>query len=277
MTVRRCCAATTIYGSPCNNHPLPVLRRPAARRDGRPERSQLPPARPRLGPDQYGRIPAPGRTQRTDDGARREERSLKHRADGETGSIPIPARPGLKSQRADRPLWDRLQRAHIPPTPVRRGLAGCPPPWCSLRPAGIPASPPPLQSAARRRISVAERRRGRYRGRAPRAAASPSCSRSTPTASPASPAPPTGASATRSTNPAATDLTMQAGAVGRPGVPLEGEPSTGVARAGPSRLIRLTFADPGGIGKGATPEGRPGGSRSDPDVMMVGWIATHCG
>jgi hypothetical protein len=71
---------------------------------------------------------------RTDDGTARQARGLKHRAQHETRSIPIP--------------------------PVR----------AHPRPASLPARPAAPRPAARRRVPGAERRRARHRGRPPRRA-----------------------------------------------------------------------------------------------------------
>jgi hypothetical protein len=112
----------------------------------------------------------------TDDGASREERGLKHRAPGETRSIPIP------------PVLVKMLRAHIarygtsPEGYLFRTARGGPlndtgwgevwqrarPIALPPRPAGIPAGPPTLRPAARRRVAMAERRGSRNRSRPPR-------------------------------------------------------------------------------------------------------------
>ena len=111
----------------------------------------------------------------TDHGTARQERGLKHRADNETRTIPIP------------PELVRLLRAHIKrygTTPdgrifqtARGGIlqdSGYNEVWTQARkqaltprPAALPARPPPLRPAARRRLAVAELRGTRDRGRPP--------------------------------------------------------------------------------------------------------------
>jgi integrase len=149
----------------------------------------------------------------TDDGASREERGLKHRAAGETRSIPIPpvlvtmlrghiarygTSPGGRLFRTalGGPLndtgwgevWQRARPlALTPPSrhhrwPAAPTTSGTPPCRYGL----TPAFPPPKSRAAP-------------------ATTSPSCSRSTPTASTARPAPPTSASAMPSANPSVSD------------------------------------------------------------------------
>ena len=156
---------------------LPVLRRAAAR--PRPSRSAN--ADCVLPDSGWGRIdlaasaPRAG-TEWTDDGASRQERGLKHRAAGETRSIPIP--PALVEL-----LRDHLKRYGTGPDGrLFRTARGGPlndtgygEVWQRARPLAltpaqqaIPAGPPPLRPAARRRVAVAQRRRARHRGRPPR-------------------------------------------------------------------------------------------------------------
>ena len=114
----------------------------------------------------------------TDDGTARQERGLKHRADNETRTIPIP------------PELVRLLRAHIKKygtTPdgrifqtARGGIlqdSGYNEVWTEARQAGphpgpvqVTARPPPLRPAARGGVAVAELRGARHRGRPPRRA-----------------------------------------------------------------------------------------------------------
>ena len=114
----------------------------------------------------------------TDDGTARQERGLKHRADNETRTIPIP------------PELVRLLRAHIKrygTTPdgrifqtARGGIlqdSGYNEVWTEARkkaltPAqySVAARPPPLRPAARGGVAVAELRGARHRGRPPRRA-----------------------------------------------------------------------------------------------------------
>ncbi len=80
---------------------LPVLRR-AAPLGGRHAPRQRPaPAQEGLGPDRPRRLGVPGGHGRTDHGTARQERGLKHRAEHEIRTIPIP------------PELVRLLRAHI--------------------------------------------------------------------------------------------------------------------------------------------------------------------
>ena len=114
----------------------------------------------------------------TDDGTARQARGLKHRAQHETRSIPIPpvlvqmlrahlkrygtapdgrifrtARGGLIQDSAYSAVWARRPRRRADP-----------------RPARLPARPAALRPAARRRVPGPERRRARHRGRPPRRA-----------------------------------------------------------------------------------------------------------
>ena len=124
--------------------------------------SRLPSPRPRLGPHRPGRLRAPGRQDWTDDGTARQARGLKHRAQHETRSIPIP------------PVLVQLLRAHLKRygtapdgrifRTARGGLiqdsaysavwAGRPRRRAHPRPARLPAGPPPLRPAPRRRVPV---------------------------------------------------------------------------------------------------------------------------
>ena len=65
------------------------------------KRGRLPAAYPRLGPHRPGRLRRPCRKDWTDDGIARQQRGLKHRAQRETRSIPIP------------PVLVRLLRARL--------------------------------------------------------------------------------------------------------------------------------------------------------------------
>ena len=80
---------------------LPVLRRPAPVGGRDAPRERPAPAEEGMGQDRPGRLRLPRGTAWTDHGTARQERGLKHRADHETRTIPIP--PELVS----------LLRAHI--------------------------------------------------------------------------------------------------------------------------------------------------------------------
>jgi integrase len=184
----------------------------------------------------------------TDDGASREERGLKHRASGETRSIPIPpvlvgmlrghiarygtgpgghlfrtARGGPLNDTGWGEVWQRARPVVLTPAQQASPLARRP---YELRHAavslwlnaGIPAT----------EVASAQ------------ATASPSCSRSTPTASTARPVRPISASTTPSTskaNTTANDLTPSPGVAGTPcawwtrahcsGIPAVGAPPPG--------------------------------------------------
>jgi hypothetical protein len=113
----------------------------------------------------------------TDDGTARQARGLKHRAQHETRSIPIP------------PVLVQILRAHLKrygTTPdgrifrtARGGIiqdSAYSADWAAARAAALtppstpPAGPPPLRPAPRRRLPVAELRRPRHRSRPPRRA-----------------------------------------------------------------------------------------------------------
>ena len=114
----------------------------------------------------------------TDDGTARQARGLKHRAQHETRSIPIPPvlvqilrahlkRYGTSPGRADLP---HRTRRHHPGQRLQRRLGRRPRRRPHPRPARLPAGPPPLRPAPRRRLPVAELRRPRHRSRPPRRA-----------------------------------------------------------------------------------------------------------
>jgi hypothetical protein len=157
----------------------------------------------------------------TDDGASREERGLKHRAVNETRSIPIP------------PALVRILRAHIqrygtgPGGRLFRTARGRPlndtgygEAWQRARPKALtPAQQ--ASSLARRPYDLRHAAVSLWLNAgvpatdvAP-ATASPSCSRSTPTASTGRPGPPTSGSAMPSADSATMLHDGGAGAVGR--------------------------------------------------------------
>ena len=183
--------------------------------------ADLRPARLRLGPDRPGRLQPP-RRDRVDRRRRQPRRNAASSTapPGETRSIPIP------------PALVELLRSHLkrygtgPGGRLFRTARGGPlndtgygEVWQRARPVAltpaqqaITAGPPPLRPAARRRVPVAQRRRPRHRGRPPRRPRRrrPAQRLRQLHRRPGRP-PPTSASATPSTNPAATDLTPEAG------------------------------------------------------------------
>ena len=114
----------------------------------------------------------------TDHGTARQARGLKHRAAGEIRSIPIPPalvallRAHLKAYGTSpgRAAVPHRPRRASPRQRLQRGLAGRPHRRVHPRPASLPAGPPPLRPAPRRRVPVAELRGARHRGRPPRRA-----------------------------------------------------------------------------------------------------------
>ena len=105
----------------------------------------------------------------TDHGTARQERGLKHRADHETRTIPIPSelvsllrahikRYGTDPGRADLP--DRPGR-HPPGLGLRRGVDRGPQAGPHPRPVQVAARPPPLRPAPRGRVALAELRGAR--------------------------------------------------------------------------------------------------------------------
>ena len=114
----------------------------------------------------------------TDDGTARQARGLKHRAQHETRSIPIPPvlvqilRAHLKryGTTPDGRIFRTARGGHHPGQRLQRRLGRRPRRRAHPRPARLPARPPPLRPAARRRLPVAELRRARHRSRPPRRA-----------------------------------------------------------------------------------------------------------
>src|ERR1035437_6213573 len=114
----------------------------------------------------------------TDEGTARQERGLKHRADNETRTIPIPPGPGPAAPRSHQEVRHDSGRAGLPDGPGRhpagfrlqRGLGRGPQRSAHPRPVQVTARPPPLRPAARGGVALAELRGARHRGRPPRRA-----------------------------------------------------------------------------------------------------------
>jgi integrase len=114
----------------------------------------------------------------TDEGTARQERGLKHRADNETRTIPIPPvlvprfRAHIKrfGTTPDGRIFQTVRGRHPAGLRLQRGLGPGPPGRPHPRPVQVTARPPPLRPAARGGVALAELRGARHRGRPPRRA-----------------------------------------------------------------------------------------------------------
>ncbi len=112
----------------------------------------------------------------TDHGTSRQERGLKHRADNETRTIPIPPelvrllRAHIKryGTTPDGRIFQTSPGRHHPGLRLQRRLGRGPQAGAHRGAVPLPARPPPLRPAARGGVAVAQLRGTRHRGRPPR-------------------------------------------------------------------------------------------------------------